>query len=224
VRAHPVIRGIVVAAVTITALAVSSAPAQAAAITYTLSATNGMNWSSAPWSGGQPPETPGPGDTATVRIFNATSPHTAITTTMDIPGLTIDKLEFQGADIKIAGSALGLRSLAPAGAVSDVLTSGLSGNELALPLNVSGRAAVSSTSSFLTFSGTTTVSAGSILAFYGHENDSVGSTITGTLGGGGTKGVASGIVQLNNNVSNTAVTAWGRPERCRFCASAGIPR
>jgi autotransporter-associated beta strand protein len=191
-------------------------PAQAAEVTYTLTATNGANWSSGAWLGGDvPPATPAPGDTTRVRVFNGSSPHTAITTNMDIAGLTIDRLDFQGLDIKVAGSTpLTLRG--NAAFTSTVIMNPFVGNELALPITATGRGFVDSTAAgFLKLSGTTTVAAGATLAFTG--NATTGTTVTGTLAGAGTKIVGSGVLQLDNSGFDTAITAG------EVGAGAGLP-
>ena len=173
-------------------VAFNASPAVASVHVWT-GAVNTL-WSNAGnWSGGVPAT--GELGGTTVQFGSGTS------STMDIPGLTVDQIHFTGTGNTITGSTpLGVNGST---LVTNILD-GSGGNTLAVPTALTGSTAVLAdvTTGQLTMSGT--VSGSAPIVFSG--SGASGVTLTGNNTYTGTTTVTSGTLQLNSNGVATAIT------------------
>ena len=173
-------------------VALNASPAVASVHVWT-GAVNTL-WSNAGnWTGGVPAT--GELGGTTVQFGSGTS------STMDIPGLTVDQIHFTGTGNTITGSTpLGINGST---LITNILD-GSGGNTLAVPTALTGGAAVLAdvTAGQLTMSGT--VSGSAPIVFTG--SGASGVTLTGNNTYTGTTTVTSGTLQLNSNGVATAIT------------------
>ena len=176
-------------------VAIGAAPALAATHVWQGPSSGGLWSTAANWTNGLP--TSGePGGTI-VQFGSSTS------TTMNIPGLTIDELHFTGTGNTVLASGSTALGINGSTLVSNILDAA-GGNTVAAPLTLSGAAVLANVATgTLTLSG----SIGGTDGFVVDGSGASGVTLTGTSNTySGTTTVSTGTLALNSNGLDTAVT------------------